>query len=168
MKLSPQLLCDLPKGRSWCNIEVRLPQNILVSKKGRSVRNEPLGKSPETYHITGNTQDMDKRPFGPAPRAHCLVYNPSDRDHAFSNDNQRKEAHSNVEMCVLQSNTRGGARYSHYHPHLESEYCKPNGPNIGVKSAPFFEGKVHLQTVGNVSKGRCIQVMKDGNMPTPR
>lgn len=106
----------------------------------------------ETYNIASDTQNVDKRPLGPTARAHCLVHNSGDGYDAFSNDDQRKESHSHVEMCVLESYTGSGAGYPHHHPHLEPKYRKPNGPYVGLNSVSFLEGKEQLQTVCNMSK----------------
>jgi len=96
-----------------------MPAIKRTKNKRHQYESYPAGGSSETYNIASDTQNVDKRPLGPTARPYCLIHNSGDGYDAFANDDQGKESHSHVEMCVLETYTGSGAGYPHHHPHLE-------------------------------------------------
>lgn len=101
----------------------------------------------QSYHIGRDTEDMDKRPLGPASWTYCLIDNPSDGDYALPYYDQREKAHSDVQVSVLKADLGSKTGYAHDNPHLESEQDKPNGPYVWTDLDRVGENKEHLSLV---------------------
>jgi hypothetical protein len=113
------------------------PQPKVSRRKQNQIANVP-------YHTCGHAEYVDKRPLGPATGAYCFIGDPSHCDDTFTNDDQCKEAHSDGQMSVFETDIWSDVRDAHHHPHFKPEQDKPNGPNVRVNSMIFLKGKIHL------------------------
>lgn len=111
---------------AWGEIIVRLPCEILLPISVPTQRQER-----NAYDISRNTQDVDKRPVGPAAGPDSLVDDPRNRDYSFAYNNQCKKAHTHIKVSILKPNPLGNARQPHNDPHFQTKQHKPNGPYVG-------------------------------------
>lgn len=87
---------------------------------------------------------MNKRPFSPSTGPHRLVDDSSDSNDTLANDDQRKEAHSSIEVGILEPDIRVDQREPRNRPHFNAEKNKPNGPHPSTVRISPREGKIHL------------------------
>lgn len=131
-------MCESTNHAPGREVVVCLPYEVLRRQ------NRVMSQGLDAYDVSGDSQYVDKRPFGPPARTDCLVDNPGDCYGSLADDNQRKETHSHVKVSILKTNSGSNARQPHHDPHLQSKQRKPNGPDVRPVLVAFQEGKVHL------------------------
>jgi hypothetical protein len=87
---------------------------------------------------------VNKRPLGPSTGPYRLVDNPSDSNDTLSDDDQRKKAHSGIEVGIFETKIRVHQGQPRNRPHFNTKKNKPNGPDPSTKPIPAGECKIHL------------------------